>query len=95
MRVEGRGEGNIPIVALPPNFIRPNLKNGIETVVTPGTISRMTAVSSGSVLVLAAIVVFFFDLSSEDQLGLLILCCARLWNLAQVRLELIFIYRRW
>lgn len=52
----GRGEEEVPIVARPPNFIRPNLRNGTESVVTPGTISRITVVSSGVVEVLVAIV---------------------------------------
>ncbi len=58
---EGKGR-KIPIVALPPNFIRPNLKKGIEMVVIPGTTSRMTAVSSGLVLILVAILMSFVDL---------------------------------
>ena len=39
--------GNIPTVALPPNFILPNRKNGTEKVVTFGERSRMTITSSG------------------------------------------------
>lgn len=47
----GRGweGGEIPIVALAPNFMRPNRRNGVARVVTPGTTSRTTMVLSGSV----------------------------------------------
>lgn len=45
VRWEERGE--IPIVALPPNFILPMRRKGRETVVTPGTSSRITITSSG------------------------------------------------
>lgn len=41
------GGGDIPIVARPPNFIRPKRRKGTESVVTPGTRSRMTITSSG------------------------------------------------
>lgn len=42
----GEWEG-IPIVARPPNFIRPKRRNGTLRVVTPGTSSRITITSSG------------------------------------------------
>lgn len=45
--VRRRVEGEIPIVALPPNFILPARRKGRETVVTPGTSSRITMTSSG------------------------------------------------
>ena len=54
------GEGVVPIVVLPPNFIRPNRRKGTETIVTPGTISRMTAVRSGSVSMPPAIIAVLF-----------------------------------
>lgn len=40
------GSTNIPIVALPPNLMTPPLEKGTESVVTPGTNSRMTICSS-------------------------------------------------
>ena len=48
----------IPIVALPPNLNLPDLRNGTETVVTPGAISLITATSSGllGVVILSVIV---------------------------------------
>lgn len=39
--------GDEPIVARPPNLIRPKRRKGTESVVTPGTTSRMTITSSG------------------------------------------------
>lgn len=39
---------DIPIVALPPNLILPNRKNGTESVVTFGDTSRITMTFSGS-----------------------------------------------
>ena len=42
-----RGSESIPIVALPPNLINPKRRKGTESVVTPGTTSRMTITSSG------------------------------------------------
>ena len=45
----GWEEGEIPIVALLPNFMRPNLRNGCVRVVTPGATSRTTMALSGSV----------------------------------------------
>lgn len=44
---EGKGGREIPIVARPPNFIRPKRRKGTERVVTPGTSSRITITSSG------------------------------------------------
>lgn len=43
----GEGNGNKPIVALPPTFINPKREKGTERVVTPGTSSRITITSSG------------------------------------------------
>jgi hypothetical protein len=61
--VKGRGKvrGDIPTVALPPNFILPNRRNGTENVVTLGERSRMTITSSG-----------FLGMS----LSAMMLCCA-------------------
>ena len=63
MGVKGRGKvrGDIPTVALPPNFILPNRRNGTENVVTLGERSRMTITSSG-----------FLGMS----LSAMMLCCA-------------------
>jgi hypothetical protein len=49
MGVKGREKErrDIPTVALPPNFILPNRRNGTEKVVTLGERSRMTITSSG------------------------------------------------
>jgi hypothetical protein len=38
---------DVPIVARPPNFIRPNRRKGTERVVTLGVISRITITPSG------------------------------------------------
>ena len=44
----GGGEvGGEPTVALPPNLISPKRRNGTESVVIPGTTSRITITSSG------------------------------------------------
>ena len=43
---EGTPE-RLPTVALPPNLINPNRRNGTESVVIPGTTSRITITSSG------------------------------------------------
>jgi hypothetical protein len=53
--------GGLPTVALPPNFILPNRRNGTENVVTLGERSRMTITSSG-----------FLGMS----LSAMMLCCA-------------------
>ena len=69
-RRRGNG-GDIPIVALPPIFIRPKRRKGTERVVTFGTMSRITITSSG-----------FWGTSLADIFALmifcwcLILCCA-------------------
>jgi hypothetical protein len=43
----GEGNGDKPIVALPPTFINPKRRKGTERVVMPGTSSRITITSSG------------------------------------------------
>jgi hypothetical protein len=63
--VKGRGrqKGDVPTVARPPNFMRPNRRKGTESVVTLGAISRITITSSG-----------FSGTSLEDMVAFI--CCS-------------------
>jgi hypothetical protein len=79
----------LPIVARPPIFIRPNRRKGTERVVTFGAMSRITITSSGFEGMSFEVMIAVLD---ERCCGLLYRCCGCMrWD--KVRLYVVVLMR--